>query len=741
MKRTARSILSLMILTALILSACGAGNDPTAAQTAPAGTTASAVISPTQGGQAASTTAAPAPTAAPVTGADATAAERPSAAETAHAADPEENKTENTGSLRVSTDTADGCTVDGDVYTITKAGTYTFSGSSENGQIVVDAGEEKVEIVLDGLSLSCGTDAPIKALAADKLTLKAEKDSYNEITDTRPLRSAEEALTESEEKSAGGAIYAKCDLTLSGKGTLVVTGSFNNGVHCTKDLKVKNLTLKVTAPNNALKGNDSVEIESGSLLLISTGGDGIKTEDSDISAKGNQRGSVTFAGGVTDIYAACDGIDAAYDVEISGEETVLNVYTDKYSPHTGEIVSSGGEKAYLILLPRLYNSYKLFAAYYYNDDRENGVWSPAAYDRSVYSGRTEYFALSYTKLTSYENVAFFAFEDTTASLETYAAATSGGAVHTGMNAFYIKSIAEAEITGDYIAYSPSGESVSAKGIKADNAIRILAGTVTVQSTDDAVHANNDVLLADGTNGAGDVTVSGGSLTLSSGDDGIHADNIVTIDGGSVDIVSAYEGIEGNQVIINGGAVWIYGKDDGINATRGAVTPLIQVNGGSLQVTTASGDTDGLDSNGNYVQTGGFVLVMGGSTMGGVAGSVDVDGSVSVTGGTIIALGGICETPGSGSCCTVVISGKSFSAGTYTVNNGSEELISFTLTGNYSNAWIASDRLAQGGSYQLLKNGSDVYSWSQDSQSVGGGGSKGGMGPGGGGGWGPGGGRR
>ncbi|MBR6704628.1 MAG: carbohydrate-binding domain-containing protein [Lachnospiraceae bacterium] len=665
-----------------------------------------------------------------------------STAESTHAADPEESRGENSGSLSVITAAADGFTQAGDVYTVTKAGTYTFSGTSAQGQIVVDAKDQKVEIILSGVTLSNGEDAPVKALAADKLTITAAEGSYNEITDLRALRSSEEVgeTAEAEEKAAGGAVYAKCDLTLAGTGTLVVTGGYNNGVHTTKDLKVKDLTLKVTAPNNAVKGNDSVTVSSGSLLLISTGGDGIKTDDSDVSSKGNQRGTVTISGGVIDIYAACDGIDAAYNVEIAKGEPVIHIYTDSYSPYTGEIVSSSTVKAYVIVKPELYKAYSLFAAYFYNEDRNNGVWAPAAFEMNCYSGRTTYNALSYSVPSGYENVAFFVFSGSTASLSEYAAATTGGAVNSGMNAFLINSISGSTISGDYVSLSVTGgDSVSAKGIKADNEILIAGGTLTIESKDDAIHANSDVVLGSGVNGTGNVTVSDGSLSLTSGDDGIHADNIVTFDGGSVNVLSAYEGVEGNQVIVNGGTVCIYATDDGVNACAGAASPLVQVNGGYLQVTTRSGDTDGIDSNGSYVQTGGFVLIMGGSSQGMVAGSLDVDGSVTVTGGTVVALGGICETPGgSNNCCMVGLSGQSFSAGEYTVTDGSRTLISFTLSGNYSNGWIASDTFSQGGSYSLKRDGSSIYNWTQSGQSAGSGGSgsKGGQG-----GWGPGGGRK
>ena len=233
-----------------------------------------------------------------------------------------------------------------------------------------------------------------------------------------------------------------------------------------------------------------------------------------------------------------------------------------------------------------------------------------------------------------------------------------------------------------------------------------------------------------------MTVAGGTLTLSSGDDGIHGDGTVTVDGGVINILTAYEGVEGNVVVFNGGETYVNAKDDGVNAKSGSSTPLIQINGGLLKVTVGSGDTDGMDSNGNIVMTGGFVLVQSGSSMGGMAGSVDLDGTISVTGGTLVALGGICETPnGSGDCCTVLMSGQSFAAGEYTVTDGSKTLFSFTVDASCQSGWIASDTLSQGGSYQILKDGSSVYSWSQTSQSVGSGGSSwGGGGFPGGGGW-------
>lgn len=53
-----------------------------------------------------------------------------------------------------------------------------------------------------------------------------------------------------------------------------------------------NVIVKVTAVNNAVKGNNAVDIESGNIIAISAKGDGIKTSNSNISNKGNQRESL-----------------------------------------------------------------------------------------------------------------------------------------------------------------------------------------------------------------------------------------------------------------------------------------------------------------------------------------------------------------------------------------------------------------------------------------------------------------
>ncbi len=636
------------------------------------------------------------------------------------AVDADSNRQQITGdfSLVNADGSGTGVSSDGSVWTVTAAGTYTATGLLENGRIEVAAGEEdEVEIDLSGCSITSADSAAVAFLSCGDAKLKSVEGTYNSLSDTRAAKTEDAADSDTvTAQTAGGAVYARCDLKICGSGSLSVSGTYNNGIHTTKDLTVKNTVLKVTALNNALKGKDSVEIESGNVILISTGGDGIKTEDSDVSSKGNQRGTVEITGGNVNIYACCDGIDASYDVIVSGEAN-LTVMTDKYSDYTGQAATSGKTDFYIIVPTSLYSESYTYSAYFYND-KASGVWADASYDCMVSSGRTRYYGLLLAAPSGYSNVAFFRFSGAERSTSSYDAVSDENTVNASMNGFLISSVSSKKISGDWVTLTKSsdgsGTEYSCKGIKAANAITVSGGTVVISSTDDGMHANNDGTLENGSAPAGDITVSGGSVTVTSGDDGIHADNIVNIDGGTVNIVKSYEGIEGNVINFNGGSTYIYATDDGVNAKSGSGAPLINITGGYLDVTTAAGDTDGLDSNGNITVSGGFTLVKGGSSSGGMAGSIDIDGTITVTGGTVVALGGICELPSNSKICTVTMNGKTFGAGTYSVRSGDEELISFTLESGYSNGWICSDKFSQKGSYKILKDGSEFTSWTQSS---------------------------
>lgn len=226
-----------------------------------------------------------------------------------------DDKQANKGALIVTTEVEDGYIVSGSTYSIMKGGVYTFSGEIENGQIYVDVIDE-VEIELAGVTMSNNSDSCIYIENAEKATVSAKKGTVNTLRDTRGRKVSDDDVTGS------GCIYSKDDLKISGKGELIIEASYNNGIACKNDIKIKNLTLKVSAPGNAIKGNDSITIESGTLTVVSSEGDGLKTKNTDISSKGKQRGWIKIEGGVVEIYAADDCIKAAYDFSIADEATV-----------------------------------------------------------------------------------------------------------------------------------------------------------------------------------------------------------------------------------------------------------------------------------------------------------------------------------------------------------------------------------------------------------------------------------
>ena len=625
-----------------------------------------------------------------------------------HADDAENYRVSITGDFTVKSDTSDGVTQSGSVYTITKAGEYTVAGLLSEGQLIVDAGDEdEVTIVLNGTSITCSSGSPIYVKNASEVKIKSEENSFNEVIDNRA-----EATEDSSDDAGNAAIYATCDLKLVGKGALVVTGNYNNGIQSKDDLSIKNVIVKVTAVNNAVKGNDAVDIESGNIIAISAKGDGIKTSNSSISNKGNQKGIVTITGGNIDVYAACDGIDAAYGVDISDGGN-LNIYTDTYSDYSEEVTTSGSS-----------------------------------------SGSNS----STNKTASANTVSYVAASDTISNAP---GGNMGGGTPPDMNGGNAPDMSNGNapdmngssgggmggnkaggdrpgMPGDFNeSGNSSGQSYSTKGIKADSEINISGFTININSTDDGIHANSDSgVLETGENGKGTIVINGGTITISSGDDGMHADKQLDANDGYINIITSYEGLEAITINLNGGKVYVYATDDGINACTGdgKTSPIVNVTGGYIDVTTASGDTDGIDSNGNYLQTGGMVLVKGGSSSGNVSGSIDVDGTVTITGGTCVALGGVCETP-INSVNAYVLSSVSFSSGSYSLKDASgNEVISFTVDSTFSNGWICSDTLTTGTSYTLYRDSDSIADWTQESGTMGasstggfGGGNMGGMG--------------
>lgn len=216
------------------------------------------------------------------------------------------------GQLNIKADVIDGFTCVDGIYTITKEGEYKISGKLENGMIVVNAPEAIIELDFADTYMTSTVNSLVFVEDAEEVTIKASEGTTNTFIDNRPFKS-----DDSDKEAGNAAIYSKDDLKIKGRGKLVVEGNYKNGIQSKNDIKIKNLTLEIKAADNALKGNDSVTIESGNVSLTAEGGNGIKTENNRISDKGNQKGNITIMTGSTvTITSKKDCMKAALDVLI-----------------------------------------------------------------------------------------------------------------------------------------------------------------------------------------------------------------------------------------------------------------------------------------------------------------------------------------------------------------------------------------------------------------------------------------
>ena len=206
-----------------------------------------------------------------------------------------------------------GAETEGTTVRITAPGIYMLSGSCANGQVIVELSkEDKAQLVLGGLLLTCQDSAPLYVVSADKVSLTLAPGSYNAFTDAA-------VYTRAFEKAPNACVCSRDDLTINGSGELVVNGLNNNGIGCKNDLKILGGTITVNAPKNALKGNDSVAIKDGTLTL-DAGKDGIKSDNADEPGKGY----VYIAGGQIEINAGDDAIQAEQDITIAGGSVAVN---------------------------------------------------------------------------------------------------------------------------------------------------------------------------------------------------------------------------------------------------------------------------------------------------------------------------------------------------------------------------------------------------------------------------------
>ena len=231
-----------------------------------------------------------------------------------------------------------GYTISGSTLTITEAGTYRVTGSSAEGAIVVKGSLNDVTLILDSLSLTSTTTAPIAVKKSSSVLLKLEGTST--ITDN-------EVLDESNSDFEGAAIKVKSGstLTIFGDGALNAVGTPKNAIKggAESSLIFNGGTISATAANNGIAFDGSIVINAGTFNVTSAG-DGIKSQPDEGDTA--SAGTVTINGGTFDINAQGDGLVAAENLTINnGDFTIKTLNGYNSSTFNKSTMSCKGLKA------------------------------------------------------------------------------------------------------------------------------------------------------------------------------------------------------------------------------------------------------------------------------------------------------------------------------------------------------------------------------------------------------------
>ena len=563
-----------------------------------------------------------------------------------------------------STSTDASVLIDGQTVTITQEGTYEIAGTLDDGALIVESGENaKITLVLGGVSIKNTTGAAIQIGIADDVTIELEEGTTN------VLQSGEEVdiatATEGEEAS-GGALQSKADLKIKGKGSLTVLGYLNNGIHCTKDLKIKNGNISVTALGHGIKGKKSVTV-SGGTVTVTSGKDGITSDETE----NEEKGFVTIEGGEIIITSAGDGVSA---------ETTLTVTDGVIS-----IISGGGS-----------------ANAQQKTDNMRGWWDfdnsasddDSASCKGLKAGKT--LVISGGSITiDAQDDALHTDGDMTISGGECILSTGDDGAHTDLSL----TVLDGKIT----------VLTSNEGLEA-NQITLAGGDLDITASDDGINANGG---SDGFSGGvggfgGGRGGMGGSFGGRRNDTNNQSGDMTPPDGNAP----------------SGNPPTMPGQDAADSTTTDDTSdkqPVLLITGGKI---TVNADGDGLDSNGDLRVEGGDITINGPSNGGN--GAIDIgteNGGVGfISGGTLIALGtsSMAENFGSTSTqCAFLVTMNSFGAGeTITITDSQGNVLYTGVTVKSANSVVFSSPDLTVGETYTVTIGSSSATVTQSSTVVG-----------------------
>lgn len=185
---------------------------------------------------------------------------------------------------------------------IREPGTYILSGEYKD-TIMIDAEDQNVRLILDNAVIGSASGPAIYARSAGKVFITAKEGTENHLSDSAYYT----------DKEANAAIFANCDLTINGTGSLFVSGYHKDAVHGKRVVKVLDAKVSLQSKRCGIRGNDGIYLRP-EVLAVESEKIGLQTVDSGTSPMGD----IEVAGGTLSIVAGDTGISSQSNVYVSG---------------------------------------------------------------------------------------------------------------------------------------------------------------------------------------------------------------------------------------------------------------------------------------------------------------------------------------------------------------------------------------------------------------------------------------
>ncbi|ORX57287.1 hypothetical protein BCR36DRAFT_345381 [Piromyces finnis] len=214
--------------------------------------------------------------------------------------------------------------------TISTAGTYVLEGELV-GQVYISASkDDNVHLILNNIAITSEYGPAIYEVKCNKLIITSvgensltdstnypvieddDDDDADEDEDENDNISGNTQADDAKKKSPNACLFAKSDLSFNGKGSLIITGNYYEGIRCKKDLKFVSGIINVKAVEKGIKAKNSISIKEATINVDAVN-TGIKvTKDTD-----PEKGFIVIDGGKVTVKAGNDGIHAETHLTIN----------------------------------------------------------------------------------------------------------------------------------------------------------------------------------------------------------------------------------------------------------------------------------------------------------------------------------------------------------------------------------------------------------------------------------------